>query len=270
MKRILLTALLLVISSSAMSSRLPAEHEANRLMLAIESSVDQKAWIKAQEQLDSLKTLDVDLPASFFYLNGLVLAETGQTKQAQVSLEQYVVKADKEGEYYVAALNLLTALEEMMPESTAPKATKSTIKPTLESTGDGYVKSLQALYLTDDPVKALVLQINSLLAVHSYTGSRVKKASTENGIVYSLSVSGRDLVLQEKHYEGGQPELRVNKLGVLGLDPFPQSACSSTELMCWIYHPGNGADRWIIIDRDEMVLGELVEAFSKLIRLMQK
>lgn len=262
--------LLIFYSASSFASRLPAEHEAARLMLAVEASIKEKSWAKAQTQLQALADLKVPLPAPFYYFNGVVLTELSQLDSAQTSLEDYVIKAEEKGEYYVAALELLTQLEEKRTQQSNPVVREASIKPAAESSGDGYVKSLQALYLTDDPIKALVMQINSLLSVHAYTGNRVKKATERSGIRYSLSVSERDLVLQEKQYLSGQPELSVNKLNVLGVDPFLKSGCASNELMCWIYHPGNGHERWILIDRDDMVLNELVEAFSKLIRLMQK
>lgn len=239
-------------------------------MLAVESSIESKSWAKAQVQLQSLEGLDVALPDSFYFFNGLVLSKLNQPEQAQDSLESYVIKAEKEGSYYVAALEELTKLEELRAKQVDAPERSASIKPTIESTGDGYIKSLQALYLTDDPVKALTMQINSLLSAHAYTGSRVKKVSGRSGVIYSLSVSERDIILQEKQYLSGRPELSVNKLNVLGVDPFVKSACSSKELQCWIYHPGNRHEHWIVIDRDEMVLNELVAAISKLIRFMQQ
>lgn len=257
--------------SAVSATSLPAEHEATRLMIAVEKSIKESNWSKASFQLEELQNLKVDLPSKYHYFNGLVLAELGQFAAAQSSLEQYVVQAEEKGEYYVAALEQLTRIEELSDEELPSATRQASIKPADDETSsDGYIKSLQALYLTEDPVHALVLQINSLLSAHAYTGSRLKKSTERAGIIFSLSVSGRDILLQEKRYQGGQPELRVNKLNVLGLDPFLRSECSGNELMCWIYHPGNGYDQWVIIDRDEMVLNELVEAFSKLIRLMQK
>ena len=133
----------------------------------------------------------------------------------------------------------------------------------------GYVKSLQALYLTNDPVQALVMQINSLLSVHAYSGQRVKKVGSKTGVSYVVSVSNAKLSLQETSYESGFPSLTATKLDVHGLDPFLRYDCNKQKFSCSIYHPADSHLVWIKIDHDHLVARELTEAITKLIQYLQ-
>ena len=268
--RVRILAFFLVLIAMPSWANLPPEHEAARLLLSVESLVVEGKWDEAERQLVKMGNLDVELPADFFFYHGTVLAKLERANEAQQSLEKYVVLAGSEGGYYSEALARLTDIERrsaVLPK-TEPKSVKNL--PALTGGGDGYIKSLQALYLTDDPIKALVLQVNSLLSAHPYTGKRVKTTKQREGVLYALSVNGTNLVLQEKSFENQQPMLKVDKLNVLGVDPFLTNACSGAEYMCWVYHPSNTHDRWIKIERDDLVISELTDALTKLIRLLQK
>ena len=145
------------------------------------------------------KELNTDI--DFFYFNGLVNFQLKYFSIAGKNLEHYVVSVGHEGKHYVEALKIITLLEDQQPVENAPQ--NDITKPLSVISGEqrgGYIKSLQALYLTDDPVKALEMQINSLLSVHTYTGSRVKKSDVRSGLIYSLSVVDNHLNLQEKKY----------------------------------------------------------------------
>jgi len=269
----LLVFLLFLKSISLFASDLPPEHEIVRLMLAVESSVEEEQWGKAQAQLQSLTNLKVRLPDEFYYFNGLVLAQQNQSGDALKSIERYVVDVGQSGKFYIEALKLITRLDELLAQSESVDTPNNKIEKQSSIVGserDGYIQSLQALYLTDDPVKALVMQINSLLSAHGYTGSRVKKANSQTGTNYVFSVNDRSLVVQEKTHSNGVPVLTMSKLSVLGLDPYLRHECSIAELACWIYHPGNQRTRWLVIDRDEMVVSELSSALSKLILKLQQ
>ena len=170
------------------------------------------------------------------------------------------------------ALKLITLLNnndaQHVKKDEALVVESSSILPSGERAG--YIKSLQALYLTDDPVKALVMQINSLLSVHAYSGLRVKKAKARVGKVFSVSVNDNQLVLQEKNYESGYPSLTVTKLDVHGLDPFLRYECQKKKFVCSIYHPADTHLVWIVIDYDSLVAGELSEALTKLFQYLQR
>lgn len=274
LKRIIMSGVfvLMLPFSSLFASDLPVEHEVTRLLLAVESSLEDGQWLKAQSQLQSLSGLKVNLPEEFYYFNGLVMARQQQSAAALDNLERYVIDAGKDGAHYIEALKLITRLDDSLAKTESPPGSDKLVdKAVIVGTErDGYIKSLQALYLTDDPVKALVMQINSLLSAHGYTGSRVIKAHSQARVSYSLSTSGRDLIVQEKNYNQGVPVLTMSKLSVLGVDPYLDYDCSATELACWINHPGNKRVKWLKIDRDEMVISELSSALSKLILKLQQ
>ena len=241
-------------------------------MLALESSVSQAQWSKVKKQLDDLSKLEVEQPIESLYFNGLVSWHLKNYQSAQAFLEQYVIRAGDAGKYYASALELITSSEELLNIAPAEVIEKISVKPTILENGErgGYIKSLQALYLTDSPVQALVMQINSLLSSHPFTGSRVKKAGGKEGLIFRISVKGDVVLLQEKSYQQGLPTLSASTLNVLGLDPFLKFDCSNREYACWLYHPANSHQRWLTIDQDELVAGELSDALSKLIQELQK
>ncbi len=261
---------LLVSSASVFATNLPVEHEAIRLMLAIESSALKGDWNNAHEQLKGLEALEIKRPEDFFYFNGLVNFQLSHFLVAEKNLEHYVVLVSNKGKYYIEALKLMTLLDDqrsIQVSELSPDIEKSSV-----ITGDqrdSYIKSLQTLYLTNDPVNALVMQINSLLSVHAYTGSRVKKTNARSGLVYSISVVEGQLSLQEKKYEDGFPSLTTSKIDVHGLDPFLRYECSKREFSCSIFHPANTYLMWIMIEHDDLVVRELVEALTKLIQYLQ-
>jgi len=242
-------------------------------MLAVESLAENSQWEKAHSQLQSLTVLKTNLPDEFYFYNGLVSAEQGDSAEATASLKHYVVEAGKTGKHYIEALKLITTLDDRMQQNRSASHIndKAEVAPIIVGADrDGYIRSLQALFLTDDPVKALVMQVNSLLSAHGYTGSRLKKAQDQIGTLYVVSVSGEDLIVQEKSYNKGIPVLTMSKLNVSGVDPYLRHDCASTEFACWIIHPGNKRSRWLVIDRDEMVIRELSSALSKLILTLQQ
>ncbi len=259
--------------SVCFASNLPAEHESVRLMLALESSVEKQRWAKANDLLAELEALETRLEPDFHYFNGLVLFKRNQYAAAKKSLEVYVVKAGHEGQYYIDALKLITELEDQAQdldgghESSQPAA--ASILHADEG-GDGYVRSLQSLYLSDSPVAALETHINSLLASHAYSEGRLKTLEQKSGVRYSINVDGASLVISEKNFREGKAALSVSRLSILGIDPFLRFACSNSEYLCWIYHPADAHERWLLLERDELAAKELSEALSKLIRLLQR
>jgi hypothetical protein len=261
---------LLFASTGALSANLPVEHESVRLMLAVEASAQNEDWDKASQQLDALALLNIAPPEDYFYFNGLVNLKLNHLSVSEKNLESYIVTVGQKGKYYLEALKLITLLESEEFNEVAPVTLELESSSMFSTEGrTGYIKSLQALYLTDDPVKALVMQINSLLSVHAYTGLRVKKANVRTGLMYSVSVNDGQLGLQEKNYESGFPRLTATNLDVHGLDPFLKYQCKKQELTCSIYHPADSHLVWIRIDHDDLVIRELVEALTKLIQYLQ-
>lgn len=270
MKMYSLAVIFLFLSAFVHGSGLPAKHEVERLLLAVQQSIDSTDWQKAEHQLSLMRDLDVTQPPASYYFEGLTYARLGHYSKAQKVLEAYVVSSGQEGKYYKQALLLITEAEEKLaslPVNTE-LASGASVLETVER--DGYVKSLQALYLTDSPVEALTMQINSLLSAHPFTGSRIKKNGVKEGLIYQLSVAGSAMTLQEKSYRNGAPTLSASTMNVLGLDPFISAECSHREYACWLLHPTDKHQRWIKIDYDELALSELRDAMVKLLQSLQK
>jgi hypothetical protein len=272
MKNFLRTAscLVLVLVSSACFAvtDLPKEHEQERLMLLLDSSISSEDWEKAGATIEKLQELDAELMHRFYYFQALYLKHSGQNQKAVSALTKYVVDAGKEGKYYRDALVLINELEDSVESAKSQVAPASSAS--LTGQNEGYVQALQALYLTSDPKAALLQQINAVLSAHPYRNSRVQGKGAATGIEYRVSIDGPMLMVQERSYMTDTPLLTLDKLKVLGVDPFLEYSCEGKSTQCVIYHPSKPQEEWIVIANDSMAASELVEAFSHLIRLMQR
>jgi len=269
--RFIFTSFLLTLSLHSFSTSLPPEHEVARLMLAIESSVQEKNWSKAKSQLESMSLLNAEQPTNSYYFNGFVHFQLKQYFIAQEFLEHYVVKAGLKGEYYIESLRLITQVEDISQEPVIDMdRDESKFKPEIVSSSRNYVKSLKELFLTDDPIQALQFQLNSLLSSSPYTGSRLKKNDLNEGVKYQLSVESGQIQLQETRYDKGLPMLSVSTVDVSGIDPFVRYECSIKTYGCWVVYPSNNYQRWFIVDHVESVASELSMALTKLIQILQK
>lgn len=272
---------------------LPPKHEMNRLLLSAEKELAAENWDKAQVTLERLGQLGVEPPDVFQFYMGQVLTQQKQYEKALPFLESYIVKTGEEGEHYKTALMLLTEGEEYLasqqkikPSSSISYTTrgkaKSTNLPdqpfepghgaTSDKGQDEYLVSLRRLYLTDSDQKALLLHINQLLGSHPYYGDKIKKQQRDAGVDTQLDVApDRELIIQERHYgKGGASHINVVKQAVFGIDPIVRYGCNMGESICWLYHPINTHERWILLDRDDVAASELALAVSRLIRLLQK
>ena len=271
MKKYCSILLLWFVACTVNGSGLPPEHEVERLLLSLKDSVENSQWLDAKNQLSNMRNLEVAQPSESYYFEGLVKIRTGEFYQARLVLEQYVVHEGSKGKYYKEALKLITEAENSEKKQ---EVSGNSPKPSLElidaSQRDGYIKSLQALYLTQDPIEALTLQVNSLLSAHPYTGSRIKKSGVKEGLVYQIDVARGVLTLQEKSYRNGAPMLSANSMQVPGLDPFIGAACSNKEYACWLLHPTDKHKPWIKVDYDELAVEELREAMTKLLQALQQ
>jgi len=270
-------------SMVTIASSLPPKHESARLLLVIEEAVNHADWALADQSLSKMAELDVDLPISFFFYKGWVHYKNKRLEKAQHSLEHYVIKAGTSAAFYSDALRLLTAVDGELKAQAGEKQKTGSTKTISNSDGiganepllinkerDAYVQSLQALFLTDNPVQALVMQVNSLLSAHSFTGSRIKKASEKQGIKFQVSIQDNMIVLQERNFQSGFPQLSAMKLEVSGIDPFIRFDCSNNEASCWLYHPTDQHEKWLLIDHDELVASELSQALTRLIQALQQ
>ena len=261
------------------ASNLPPEHESARLLLVIEESVAQGDWSLADSSLTQIADLEVDLPVPFFYYNGLVNAQLNRSGKAQHSLEHYVVNAGPSGAFYYKSLRLLTSLENKLKntESSVEASLKEVERseggqtPLLKGEGrDMYIQALKALFLTDDAVEALVMQVNSLLSAHPFTGLRLNKPSEKQGLRFQIYVQGNQIVLQKTSYQNGFPSLSASRLDISGVNPFVTYQCNKKAVSCWLYHPTSLHDVWFTISYDELVADELSQAITRLIQVLQE
>ncbi|UZE97505.1 tetratricopeptide repeat protein [Alkalimarinus alittae] len=261
---------IILLPSISVATGLPPEHEAKRLLLAVQHSIDNSQWDKAEEQLKKIAELDVPLDAKFHYLNGQVQLQQSEFDLAQKSFEIYVLQAGEEGEFYIPSLKMITEADEKKNAVVIKKEPVNTADLVLEKNKDSYLESLKTLYLTDSSIDALVLRINSILSTHPYQGARIKQKNANKGAKYSINVNGNELQIQEKKYDrDGAPTLLVSKMDMYGVDPFVKFSCDYDRYICWLYHPVSQYDRWILIDRDEKAAEELSDAMARLIRLLQ-
>jgi hypothetical protein len=281
--RLAVFVLLFCLSTITIASSLPPEHESARLLLVIEEAVGKADWRLADESLSKMADLSIDLPVPFFFYNGWVHFKQERYEKAQRSLEHYVIKVGPSGTFYNDALRLLTSVEAELKVQLSEKEEadspvdflstdeSGTSEPLLvNNERDAYVQSLQALFLTDSPVQALLMQINSLLSAHPFTGSRIKKASEKQGVKFQVSIQENTIVIQERNFQNGFPQLSALRLEVSGIDPFIRFDCSSKEVSCWLYHPADSYEKWLLIDHDELVASELSQAFTRLIQSLQQ
>lgn len=267
------------ISWQAIASNLPPEHESARLLLVIEEAVNQGDWSLADSSLTEIASLQVDLPTPFFYYNGLVHSQLKRYEKAQRSLEHYAIKAGPSGAFYYESLRLLTSIENKLKDTqSSTELSRDGVSEESEASQsllvgedrDTYIQTLKALFLTDSAVEALLMQVNSLLSAHPYTGARLKKVSDKQGVKYQVSIQGNVIVLQETNYQAGFPSLSASRLEVSGIDPFITYQCNSKTISCWIYHPASTYDKWLTIDYDELAANELSQALTRLIQILQK
>lgn len=247
---------------------LPVEHEVERLMMQLDQRVENSDWDGVEEATKRILELETELPERFHFYQGRLHLGRGELAEAKNAFVTYVVKAGQSGDYYRDALEAINRIEAL--EVGAPEKKQDVTVPAIGSAGEGYIKTLQALYLTDDPQAALILHINGLLATNAYRGTKIIKQEQRSGVVYQVATDERNLLIQEKSFLEETPTLRIEKLSLPGVDPFWEYRCSKSELQCWIYHPQKDYERWLLLGHDDLAVSELVTAFSHLVRLLQR
>lgn len=279
-KKSLLMATVFLMCCSMFSWALPPEHEVQRLLLSASKALDSDSMDKAAQQLERIQKLEIEPPSIYYYYQGRVFHHQKRYIEAKSMLETYVVRVGADGEHYSAALDMITVGEESLeaedkiskendPQSSAKPLTNIQWKP---QSSDDYLSSLRQQYLANNDIDALRLHINSLLKDNAFHGSRLKTKGQKKGTEYSVDISSqRELLIKEKDYRGKSgPRLDVRKMDVYGIDPLIQYGCDYNQFVCWLYHPVNDRQRWILLDRNDQAAQDVSKAMSRLIRLLQK
>ena len=260
---------------------LPAEIEADRLVLAAEEKIAQQDFDGARGYLERVEPLKVEPRPTYYYLFGQVMLREGSLEKAREYLTDYVSKVGREGENYDDALRLLTQIEEQLDSRQEVTATRDKMQDLKaigleanDSEGRAYDDKVRKLYLAGNLQDALVLHINSLLKSYTYLAGKVKNPELSDRESYSVSLSGKNAIVVSKtdvnHTSGnGQAQMSTSRLDTLGVNPFVSYRCSKAVDSCVIRQPVNGQD-WIRIADDEGGAKELALALTRLIKAQQR
>ncbi len=256
----------------AVGASLAPEHEMQRLLLVADESIKSMEYGKAKSALDKIGELAIDPEVKYFYFKGLVDANSGERNMARDALVEYVNRAGSDGEYYEKALRLITELESETTESASTSKSEIDWSQVVTSENDQYLAGLRKLYLTNNDEKALLEHINSLLKANVYVPGRIRHLNQNEGRVFRISANSKDeVVVQETDYtQSGNASHSLSRLAVFGVDPYIKSDCNTDHRECWLWHPVETQEKWIVIADNKEALGELTRAMTALIRLLQK
>jgi|SRR5690554_407817 len=263
-----------VMASALMAGQVAAlapEHEARRLMLAIEEAVTEESWGEAGEYLNRLQLLEAEKPVDYHYYRGKVMLQSSHFNEAQSALEAYVTKAGTEGEHYQDALKLLTNIErERKAKAQAPKTSSDTKIAVIEPAGDSRLESLRKLYLADSDREALVLHLNSLLGTAAWREDQgVVRLDKRPDIEYRVNVSGNAIAVQEiKRNSAGGATRTTAQVQVFGVNPQVEWGCEPAVATCWVYDPRDGS-RLFQLAPNRTQVEEVAQTLGKLIRNLQ-
>ena len=276
-RHLLAFIILSLFSLSALA--LPAEIEADRLVLAAQEKIARQDFDAAKAYLEQVAPLKVEPRPVYHFLYGQVLMHQGHLKQAEDQLSQYVTKVGRNGDNYDDALRMITQIDEQLQsrnDVAALEAGKGSKTMDIQASGgsdDAYDARLLKLYMTHNLKDALVLQVNSLLNSYPYLKGRVKNLQTSDRDEYSVAVEKPSGLLvtrtRVRHaVNDGQAEITVSKLNVYGVNPYLTYICSDVADSCVIKNPANDDD-WIRIADDEKGAHQLVRALTRLIKVLQ-
>lgn len=276
-----LAPLLMALTVVPAAFALPADIEADRLVLAAQERIAQQDFDGAKAYLARVAPLKVEPCPVYHFLYGEVLLHEGDLDAADTQLGQYVTKVGRKGDHYDEALNMITQIEEQQQsrqdvanDGTGGRDLKSLGIEASDDVGKAYDAKVSALFMTKDVKKALVLQINSLLKSYPYLEGRVKNLATSDRETYSVSVEKPSELLVTKTQvnrsrNNGQAEISVSKINVFGVNPFVSYRCSNVADNCVVRNPVSG-DEWIRIADDESGARELSTALTRLIKALQR
>jgi len=270
LRQVVLTGGLALCLSLPVAAGLPPEHEAQRLLLATETAVEEGRWDDATDYMNRLQRTDVELEADFYYLRGRIMQEAGQSREARNAYERYVSEAGRDGDMYQEALRRITQMEEA-GVAAARALDEDRAEASIEAAGGSELEQLQGLYLADNPVDALIGHINGLLTQHSWKGpSRVIVRHEDQGVHYRISVEGGSLHVRTREVGAdGLASASMRRMNVFGINPRVSSDCSSREGACWVLDPRDNS-RWLKLAEDRDGAREIARMMSLLLREIQR
>ncbi|AUM14005.1 hypothetical protein [Ketobacter alkanivorans] len=276
----MLAACLTLVAASSVSA-LPADIEADRLVLAAEEKLGAQDYEAARGYLDRVDGLKVTPVPKFYYLSGQIAFHYGELSKASELLSQYVEEAGREGDAYEDALRKITQIEEQMQSQEAVSQSRDQLRDIKaasgiereDTAGQAYDEKIRKLYIAPSLKDSLVLHINSLLSSYEYMEGRIKNRKTSERLEFQVSLQGTSQLSvarkQVKPANSGQSSISTSTIDAFGVNPFVSYRCSSAADQCQIKHPVTGAE-WIVIAADESAAKELSTALTRLIKALQR
>ncbi|SFR77136.1 hypothetical protein SAMN05216203_2927 [Marinobacter daqiaonensis] len=267
----LLAGTLLAAATATMA--LPPEHEIQRLILAVEESVEKERWGEAAEYLNRLQSLEGQKPPQYLYYRGRVMAQSEHYNEAMSALENYIAGTGADGQYYTEALKLITDIEQARARQGGRSNDGSGGEPVAEirpANGDS-PERLQRLYLVDSDRKALIRHMNTLLDLAGWRRDpKVIREGSSPDLHYQVSVPNGEIHFRETRTDdNGNRSLTTHALPVYGVSPVIEWSCENATESCWIYDPRDGS-RFLRLGIDRDRAEEISTTLGRLIRLLQQ
>ena len=104
-----------LLSGPSATAQLPPEIQADRYLLAARQAIERQNFTAAQTALDKMSLLetekDLELPEEFHFRSAQVAQQSRRPARAIQMVTRYLELAGRDGEHYIAALELLSAAE---------------------------------------------------------------------------------------------------------------------------------------------------------------
>ena len=276
--RLSLVGLLL---TTAQVFALPAEIEADRLVLAAEEKLASQDFDGARRYLERVDALKVTPEPTYYFLSGKVFFHYGELSQAREALSHYVEAVGRDDASYQDALRLMTKIEETQASQEAvalerEKLKQGGVSSALEITdteGKAFDSKIQKLYLSDTLTGSLVLYINSVLKSYTYQEGKIKNMDTATREEYAIAVAEpAEIQLTKKQIDPQSVDpasISVSRLDAFGVNPFVTYRCSKVADFCEIKHPVDDTP-WIKFAYNETAATDLSKALTRLLKALQR
>ncbi len=253
------------------SLALQPAHEADRLIMAAEKSIEENNYRDAERYLAKAGELGISLPSEYDFLYGKLLQNKGEYKKANEKLEQYVNRDGNEGRYYRDALGLITEIEKKLENKieTDPNSPKSEIKWSNKNDKDKRPPKIEQG--NKDLNVALTSHINKLLTQKPQGDRRILAASRiSTPSKHKIKTSSNGEIISINQYGSNKSApFKEDRFSVYGINPYIEFECLQSTASCWITHPVSGK-RWLQVEENKEKAAELARTLSQLIRYMQK
>lgn len=260
----------LLVSGTALA--LPPEHEIQRLMLAVEESVESGRWRDAAEYLNRLQRLEGQKPAQYLYYRGQVMARSEHYNEAMSALENYVAGTGADGKYYTESLKLITTIEQARSSQASGRGSgEAGQEPVAEiARANEPGQSGGSVADSDASRQSLVSRMNRIFDRAGWRRDpRLIREGSTPDVHYQASVHNGEIQFRESRNEkDGGRRLTTLMLPVYGVSPMIEWSCESATESCWIYDPRDGT-RFLRLGNDRDQADVLADTLGSLIRTMQ-